>query len=262
MKYPSLTRAEDLIRKVVEEPFSWLAGDLFEPYQLAKQLTKEFVEHQVSDSRPNHFVIYLNPDDFASIGPDLTSLEAQVADYVGILSERLGVSSGEPIVVSFQIDNDLDKQKARVDASRSYQESVDQTEILTDVVDGSIFDAVGKVDAFLIIQGRRHVPLDQPLIRIGRRIDNDIILDSPSISREHAQIRWRQRHFVLYDLSSHGRTMVNGEVIKEYILRPGDVIALSDILLVYGEGMEDRKATDIWPTNDEMASTLVRPTDE
>jgi hypothetical protein len=56
--------------------------------------------------------------------------------------------------------------------------------------------------------------------------------------------------------------MVNGDVVQEHILRPGDVIALSDILLVYGEGMEDRHATDVWPQNEDIASTLLRPPSE
>lgn len=263
MKYPSLSRAEALIRKVVEEPFAWLAGGTLEPFQLAKHLTKEFIEPATSSHAcPNHFIIYVNPEDYSGLGADIHTLETQVADYVTILSGRLEVTPVESISVSIQIDNALDKQKARVEASQSSVELMDKTGILTDVVGDSSLETLRTIDAFLIIQGRRHVPLDQPIIRIGRRIDNDIVLDTPSVSREHAQIRWRQRYFVLYDISSHGRTLVNGDAIQEHILRPGDVISLSDVLLVYGEGLDDRAAIELWPENDEMASTMLRPKNE
>jgi hypothetical protein len=98
--------------------------------------------------------------------------------------------------------------------------------------------ALLEVDAFLIIEGGRHVPLDKPVITIGRRSDNDIIVDATAVSRQHAQIRWRFGRFVLYDTSSRGRTKVNGVRVKEQVLQSGDVVALSDVLIVYAEGSD------------------------
>ena len=117
-----------------------------------------------------------------------------------------------------------------------------------------------EVDAFLIVQGRRHVPLNRPLTTMGRRTENDVVLDLPSVSRQHAQIRWRFGRFVLYDVSSRGRTLVNGHPISEHVLRPGDVIALSDALLVYGEG-NDEKLRQRADFDDDTAQTLVRKSD-
>jgi pSer/pThr/pTyr-binding forkhead associated (FHA) protein len=64
------------------------------------------------------------------------------------------------------------------------------------------------------------------------------------VSRQHAQIRWRFDRFILYDVSSRGRTAVNGELVSETVLRAGDVIALSDALLVYAEGREELGSAD------------------
>lgn len=74
---------------------------------------------------------------------------------------------------------------------------------------------------------------------IGRRIDNDIVIESPSISRRHAQIRWRYGRFVIYDLGSRGGTKVNGERVTESVLHNGDVISLSQVPLIYGEGLSE-----------------------
>jgi hypothetical protein len=52
---------------------------------------------------------------------------------------------------------------------------------------------------------------------------------------------------------------VNGSQIQEHILRPGDVIALSDIFLVYGEGREDMMGLSSFDEQDEMDSTMLKP---
>lgn len=97
------------------------------------------------------------------------------------------------------------------------------------------------------------------MTRIGRRMDNDIVIDSPSISRQHAQIRWRQRYFVLYDVSRRGQTAVNGRPAREHILRSGDVIALSDVMLVYGEGRDAPLGELASAVDEELDTTQLKP---
>ena len=98
------------------------------------------------------------------------------------------------------------------------------------------------LDAFLIVNGRRHIPLDKPLVTIGRSINMDVIVDAPAVSRQHAHIRWRYGRFVLYDADSRGGVTVNGEPCQECALRAGDLIMLSgQVSLIYGEGAEDRR---------------------
>src|SRR4030067_989406 len=45
--------------------------------------------------------------------------------------------------------------------------------------------------AFLILDNGQHFPLDRPGINIGRRIDNQIVLEDQHVSRTHAQLRVR-----------------------------------------------------------------------
>ena len=104
-------------------------------------------------------------------------------------------------------------------------------------VEREIEKAIVALDAFLLIEGRRQIALDRPQFSIGRKTENDVVLDSAMVSRFHAQIRWRYGRFVLYDLSQrNGRTTVNGQAVTDCILKSGDVITLSDVSLLYGEG--------------------------
>jgi hypothetical protein len=89
--------------------------------------------------------------------------------------------------------------------------------------------------AFLIINGDQHFILDRPVINIGRREGNQLVLNSPLVSRSHAQIRARNGRFMLFDLGSKSGTFVHGIAIKQHILRPGDVITIADVQMVYGE---------------------------
>jgi hypothetical protein len=87
--------------------------------------------------------------------------------------------------------------------------------------------------AFLVVGGKRHFPLTQALINIGRRLDNHLVLDDPHVSRLHAQLRSHEGKFILVDLNSTGGTRVNGRVVRQHTLQPGDVITIAGIELIY-----------------------------
>src|SRR5258708_26714545 len=88
----------------------------------------------------------------------------------------------------------------------------------------------------LILPDNRQHALDRQVINIGRRQDNQVVLDDPRVSRQHAQLRQRFGRYVLYDLGSSGGTFVNGQAIHEWILKPGDVISLAGVGFVYDGG--------------------------
>jgi hypothetical protein len=90
------------------------------------------------------------------------------------------------------------------------------------------------VDAFIIVNGLDTIILTQPVFNIGRRLENDLVIEDPRISREHAQIRLVKGQFVIFDLDSSGGTFVNSIRVTQQPLFPGDVISLAGIPLVYG----------------------------
>jgi pSer/pThr/pTyr-binding forkhead associated (FHA) protein len=90
-------------------------------------------------------------------------------------------------------------------------------------------------NAFLIIGGTRIIPLTQPVINIGRRLDNQVVVDDPRVSRNHAQLRVIKSRYVIFDLDSTGGTFINGQRANQSVLYPGDVISLSGVTLVFGQ---------------------------
>ncbi len=73
---------------------------------------------------------------------------------------------------------------------------------------------------------RSSLEFDQPLIRVGRAIDNDIRLSGVLTSRHHCQIEIRGGEAVVVDLGSANGTQVNGERAERRKLREGDVIGV------------------------------------
>lgn len=106
--------------------------------------------------------------------------------------------------------------------------------ILTSIEETFLGDAV-PVNAFVIINGLDTHPLNQPVVNIGRKLENDLVIEDPRISREHAQIRAVKGQYVIFDLNSTGGTFVNSVRVTRQPLFPGDVISLAGVPLVYGQ---------------------------
>jgi two-component system, cell cycle response regulator len=101
-------------------------------------------------------------------------------------------------------------------------------------------------DCFVVIYapvaselGRRHV-LDKESITIGRDRENDIVLDSDSVSRRHARIEHRDGTFYVTDLDSTNGTYVNddAEPISDCQLRRGDQVKIGDTIFKYLSGSD------------------------
>ncbi|PUA16280.1 FHA domain-containing protein [Glaciimonas sp. PCH181] len=68
---------------------------------------------------------------------------------------------------------------------------------------------------------------------IGRRPHNDLVIDNPAISGEHAAIITVYNDSFLEDLNSTNGTQVNGHPITKHFLQHNDVIQMADYKLVY-----------------------------
>ena len=90
-------------------------------------------------------------------------------------------------------------------------------------------------NAFLIIHGTKVFPLNKLIINIGRRMENDLVIDDPRVSRDHAQLQVNNGRYVIFDLNSTGGTYVNSQRSHQSMLYPGDVISLAGVPLIYGQ---------------------------
>jgi hypothetical protein len=115
-------------------------------------------------------------------------------------------------------------------------------------------------NAFLIVDGARIFPLTSGLVNIGRNPDNQLIIDDPSVSRHHAQLRSINRRYIVFDLNSTGGTFVNGRQVSKHVLIPGDLISLAGIPLVFGQegAKNDEKTQELGILSDDTSEPIDR----
>src|SRR5437762_1453976 len=78
--------------------------------------------------------------------------------------------------------------------------------------------------------------LGSSVITIGRAHDNQIVLNDPKVSRQHAQIRPDEQGYSIVDLGSVNGTFVNEQRLSPFVLhllRMGDIIRIGDTKFTY-----------------------------
>lgn len=90
--------------------------------------------------------------------------------------------------------------------------------------------------AYVEIQDELHTrhPVSGETFRIGRHVDNELMLADASISRYHAEIKHElNSRYVIRDLESLNGVYVNGRKARTAILSNGDLIELGDVTLKF-----------------------------
>ena len=79
----------------------------------------------------------------------------------------------------------------------------------------------------------RVIVLNAPMVRIGRSLDNDIVLADDPVSAAHCQLERIDSAFRLTDLDSTNKTWVNGRSIDTIVLKSGDEIRVGRTTFVF-----------------------------
>ena len=74
-------------------------------------------------------------------------------------------------------------------------------------------------------------PITDTSLKIGKSPDNDVVIDSPTVSRNHLVIQRQGDRFLVQDLQSTNGTFIDGAQIREAYLKPGQLLELGDVQL-------------------------------
>jgi hypothetical protein len=180
---------------------------------------------------PNYFTLIVHDEDAIPLQQRTVLLNGLTHCLVEAGLDA-GIQFNGPVVLRVVGENEVARGDLRVEAAFS-EANIPPT---------SSFEAISAVEnqvfsgeAFLIVNGTQVFTINQPVTNIGRREDNQLVIDDPRISRLHAQLRFIKGRYVIFDLESTGGTFVNNKRIHQWSLSPGDVISLSGIPLVFGE---------------------------
>ena len=106
--------------------------------------------------------------------------------------------------------------------------------------------------------GKEHF-LTNPNSTIGRAVENDIVIASKRISREHARISRDGRKYILEDMSSTNGTFLNSErVLAPVALRDGDQISVGDVTFSFHDPETTARETPFPELEINLEAGLVR----
>jgi hypothetical protein len=186
---------------------------------------------------PTHYWVYLHPDHCDALMLEQPALETELARHVADLAARAGLALEITPVVRVVPEEGMRTHQVRVEARCMPEEAaeVEKTREMGADEEGLEAAIAPPGRPFLVVGGRRHVDLLQPVMSIGRALDNDVVIEDPRVSRHHAQLRLRYGRYVLYDLGSSSGTQINGYPVEECVLHSGDVISFAGVQVIYGE---------------------------
>lgn len=207
-----------------------LAHELVEAAQASLRLD----ENQQAIA-PDLYTIFLHPNSVSYWRAHPQLLE-RISQDLQQAAREYGIQFMHPPQIFLQMDDTIALDGLRVEATNQPEVS-GHTAAFT-LIPTAAIDSLPR-NAFLIVDGERVFPLNHTVVNIGRRADNHLVLSDLRISRTHAQIRAVRGQYVLFDLNSTGGTMVNGRRVHQCALKPGDVITLSGVPLIYGEETPD-----------------------
>lgn len=238
-------RLERLLQRTVERPFTRLTGSRLQPVEIARALARELVANRrVSVGHvyaPNWFRAQLAEQDFRQCEPFLLQLQREIAqdlirqaqrrkyDFVGAVSVELladaTLRQGD-ILTSAEIRETEPTQRL----GSAGEAALARTSVFS-VVNPPRVAAVPDDTAPITLTIRDERGVEQRLqmvgdeLRFGRGLDNDVVLDSLSVSREHARLL-RADGLFIEDLGSRNGTFVNGQRVQRARVGPSDRIRL------------------------------------
>jgi pSer/pThr/pTyr-binding forkhead associated (FHA) protein len=74
------------------------------------------------------------------------------------------------------------------------------------------------------------IPILRPVVLVGRHLECDFRIEVPQVSRRHCCLAMAYDRLVIRDLGSRNGVRVNGRLVEEVQLRPGDEVAIAHFI--------------------------------
>jgi hypothetical protein len=234
-----LGQFESWLERAVEGGSRALFRQRLQPIELAKAAARAMQRERLVGPEgievPNAFSIALHPDDLAELAPYQASLETRIARYLSGFADERGLVPVGAVSVTLVGDPGLRRRALRVDARMADPRigpvtrpvaPLGSTEVLPRVRREPTAAPPSGETLVLMLEDGRQLTVPDGSLRIGRALDNDLVIADSRVSRYHAQIVRDPRGPVVRDLGSTNGTAVGGRVVGEDRLADGDRLSL------------------------------------
>ncbi len=230
---------ESRLQKLIEgiPQLFWVKQPADISHQIRLALHKIQTESTSDASFSENFILHIHPDTFMQLQNPQELLDI-LTDAIQQLAAELNLSEFSKPSVSIKLEPSMEENDIRISTS-PVEDRHGHTEAMG-LTTGNLPESNAiPNEAYLIIDGKETYPLTLPVINIGRRADNHLVIEDLRISRTHCQLRANRGKYILFDVGSTGGTFVNGQRINQTTLTSGDVISLAGLTLIYSETCPD-----------------------
>lgn len=244
-----LLRFERRIEAIVEGLFTRWSRDRVHPVEIGRRVLREMEGGAMAGLQgallPNDYRVFLNPKDFAPYQSFVPALAGELADLLRNRATELDGRLAGPVHVSVEPREAIAAGEIYVEARLAPEAEPSAPAAPAPASDTRIYrhqrattEARLRVLAGPAGTAGREFLLDRPVLTIGRRTDQDIVIDDPSVSRAHARIYVTAGEAAVEDLGSTNGTALNGRPVgRERVpVHDGDRIQVGNALLQYRKG--------------------------
>lgn len=241
-----LNRIETRLQSFIENTATLLFPNSKQTQDLASALIETMQERSRTDQEgrkiaPNLYTLVI-PEEQLDFWKQNEAYLDKLAEMLQDVASENDLTFAHSPVIRVRGESGLqpDGYRFQIDAHHS-ADGLAQTSTMASVSEYQTENT--PANAFLIVDGAQIFPISSPTVTIGRRPDNQLVIQDPRVSRVHAQIRVIGWQIALFDLDSSGGTFVNGKRIQQALLSPGDVISLAGVPLVFGQDYRETEET-------------------
>ena len=239
-----LRNLEAKLEGLVGGAFSRAFKSRVQPVEIARKLAKEMHDNQtVSISRtyvPNHYTVYLSPQDRAQFEGYEDGVKKELSDYLLENARTEGLALITRPTIDFETD---DGWRSASSASRRSWSADRTTRTWRPPSTPGRPRATSATRWSTRPTARRgrwrrrrrpgarcswataSAPCCRAAALIGRSRDCDVTLEDPNASRRHAELRNEDGHWIVTDLGSTNGVKVNGRKVEQAVLQPGDELS-------------------------------------
>jgi hypothetical protein len=245
-----LGKLERFLEHAVEGGLRRVLPTTLQPVQLAKAAARAMEQGQVVGPRgpvvPNSYRISLAPADLNRFIAYRQALCRELSQYLDEYAQERDLRRIDQTRVELVEDPGQRAGSVRAEA-RFLDLPAEQATEIEAAIEGTrrlrLADLAAaqasltpeaRTDGLTFTDGRSvTVELDPRLgvLRLGRATDNDIVVADQRVSRYHAQLRWLDGGWLLYDLDSTNGTYVDERQLEANhprLIGPGMVVRLGD----------------------------------
>jgi hypothetical protein len=233
-----IDRFENFIERLMERTFTRAAGSHLQPVEIGKRLVRVMEAEQSVGMEgvlvPNAYDVFLSKPDYEHFEGARGSMAKNLESHLGRIARQRRFHMVDRPLVTFHADDEIDPGDLAVEAHMLDVETAaptapQHTAVLPQV---DHLTATRPATPNVLWDNQSYAVLRSPT-KIGRLADNDIVLNDKRVSRHHAEVVQQSGRWVVRDTGSTNGTALNGKMIKEATLKPGDKVSLGGLEVVW-----------------------------